>query len=124
MNDDSSEMFMNEGSKNFIQVKGLKKKIDSHHGRRQIKSTLEKPLETSRKKRTSVEDVQVPPIMLSHVVTPYGQVPNSMPWLWNGEPQFTSFQALLQGTNLLYQSQCSNITSCSQVYNMNYDGYS
>ncbi|GMP34943.1 hypothetical protein CsSME_00007598 [Camellia sinensis var. sinensis] len=51
LNDASSTMRMNEGSENVIQAKGLKKRIDPIRGRRRIKSSLEKALETSRKKK-------------------------------------------------------------------------
>ncbi|XP_028126041.1 protein FAR-RED IMPAIRED RESPONSE 1-like isoform X2 [Camellia sinensis] len=115
LNDASSTMRTNEGSENVIQVKGLKKRIDPIRGRRRIRSTLEKALETSRKKKQRVQDVQassnmlpymMPPYvqvptsmqdvhissnMLPHMRQPLAEVPNSMPWTWNGESQYANF---------------------------------
>ncbi|CAL5366952.1 unnamed protein product [Camellia sinensis] len=51
LNDASSTMRTNEGSENVIQAKGLKKRIDPIRRRRRIKNSLEKALETSRKKK-------------------------------------------------------------------------
>lgn len=143
LNDASSTMRMNEGSENVIQAKGLKKRIDPIRGRRRIKSSLEKALETSRKKKQRVQDVQASSNMLPHMMPPYfevptsmqdvhvssnilphmrqplAEVPNSMPWTWNGEPRYANFRALLQGSTLLNSSQCSTSTHYNQLPNLN-----
>ncbi|XP_028110324.1 protein FAR1-RELATED SEQUENCE 5-like [Camellia sinensis] len=141
LNDASSTMRMNEGSENVIQAKGLKKRIDPIRGRRRIKSSLEKALETSRKKKqrdvqassnilphmmppyiqvpTSMQDIHVSSNILPHMRQPLAEVPNSVPWTWNGEPQYANFRALLQGFTLLNSSQCSTSTYYNQVPNLN-----
>ncbi|KAI8018400.1 ABC transporter G family member 22 [Camellia lanceoleosa] len=50
----------------------------------------------------------------------YAEVPNSMPWTWNGEPQYTNFQALLQGSTLLKSLQCSTSTHYNQFTDVTY----
>ncbi|GMP84616.1 hypothetical protein CsSME_00038075 [Camellia sinensis var. sinensis] len=77
MNDASSITGTNEGSENVIQAKGPKKRIDPIRGRRRIKSSLEKALETSRKKKR-IQDVQTSSNMLPHVMPQYAQVPTSI----------------------------------------------
>ncbi|CAL5426431.1 unnamed protein product [Camellia sinensis] len=110
-------------NKNATQAKGLKKKIVSHYGkRRRYKRILEKALVLARKRKNFRQAVQIPPNVLPYLMSQCGNVPNSMPWIWNGMPQYTNFQALCQGPFVNYviqPSQRSVSTHCSQVVNLN-----
>ncbi|KAI8015954.1 hypothetical protein LOK49_LG05G00971 [Camellia lanceoleosa] len=68
---------------------------------------------------TNFNDVHISLNILPHMRQPLAKVPNSMPWTWNGEPQYANFRALLQRSVLLNLSQCSTSTHYNQVPNLN-----